>query len=225
MTVLPLQSLSLFQLNWTDESCGRSIQPFLDISKNLQLMHIMILYRERGLGLGGDFPISKKSPFCCCSPPPHFTKDRFPQFLGKYWVYVYYWSHPKLVVTLSCISEKSKTFTSFLFSIFVHYIYICWLYIRIFANTPTLELYAQLNVMKEFSKWVKKSELIKCNETLFYCWRIHIGNYSRVVMVITSENNKLITSGRRPRVINSLFHEWLPSPQVNNSNMYESTIE
>ena len=53
-------------------------------------------------------------------------------------------------------------------------------------------------------------------ETLFYCWRMHMGNYSRVVMVITSENNEFITSGRRPRVINSLFHEWLPSPQVNN---------
>ena len=29
----------------------------------------------------------------------------------------------------------------------------------------------------------------------------------QVVMVITNDNNEFITSGRRPRVINSLLHE------------------
>ena len=32
----------------------------------------------------------------------------------------------------------------------------------------------------------------------------------RVVVVITSDNIEIITSGRRPRVINSILHKWLP---------------
>ena len=50
--------------------------------------------------------------------------------------------------------------------------------------------------LAKFRRW--SSGLII--ETLFYCWRMHMGNYSRVIMVITSENNEFTTSGRRPRV-------------------------
>ena len=35
---------------------------------------------------------------------------------------------------------------------------------------------------------------VSYNETLFYCWRMYIGNYSQVVMVITCENNEFTTS-------------------------------
>ena len=31
-------------------------------------------------------------------------------------------------------------------------------------------------------------------ETLFYCWRMHMGNYSQVGIVITSENIEFRTS-------------------------------
>ena len=43
---------------------------------------------------------------------------------------------------------------------------------------------------------------------------------SRVVEVITSQSNEFITSGRRPRVINSLLDKWLPQPRVILSNTF-----
>ena len=45
---------------------------------------------------------------------------------------------------------------------------------------------------------------------------VHMGNYSQVVMVITSENNGFTTRGLQPLVVSSLFSLAIQPPIVNN---------
>ena len=74
--------------------------------------------------------------------------------------------------------------------------------------SPTKQIENLINFLFQIIVIIPMSIILKdlsqvgnFNEVLFYFWQMHIGNYSQEVMVITSENNDVITSGQRPQVI------------------------
>ena len=98
--------------------------------------------------------------------------------------------------------------------------------------SPTKQIENLINFLFQIIVIIPMSIILKdlsqvgnFNEMLFYCWQMHIGNYSQEVMVITSENNH-----KWPKTTSDYYQLWIEivQDQITNfripSSLYHQTL-